>query len=129
MDCEISRESESHLLCLFFCCDYHTQIRHFTYIIGLVSNMARNTRMSDAYHSCYVLSGLSSAQHLWELAVSSEDKLAAAPADPVWTVLPHVDDVQVFDQKDLVRPIHPVYAIPQKSQQAMRSYFLTKEGF
>ncbi|KAK0708247.1 terpenoid cyclases/protein prenyltransferase alpha-alpha toroid [Lasiosphaeris hirsuta] len=87
-------------------------------------------KMSDAYHSCYVLSGLSSAQHQWQLAPSgTEDDSTAATVDLVWTVLPYLDDVQVFDQKNLVRPIHPVYAIPLHSQQAIRSYFLAKEGF
>lgn len=34
---------------------------------------------SDAYHSCYVLSGLSSAQHKWELvALDGQARAAAA---------------------------------------------------
>ena len=49
----------------------------------------------------------------------------------MWTVLPYVDDggVQVYEQEDLVRPIHPVYAIPERAQESMRAYFLGKEGF
>lgn len=88
--------------------------------------------MSDSYHTCYVLSGLSSAQHRWDLAAPAPEPAAEpASADPVWTVLPYVDDggVQVFEQQDLVRPIHPVYAIPQRAQEGMRGYFLGKEGF
>ncbi|CAN8098096.1 unnamed protein product [Discula destructiva] len=35
-------------------------------------------RPSDAYHSCYVLSGLSSAQHKWELAATNPEATAVA---------------------------------------------------
>lgn len=96
------------------------------------------SRMSDAYHSCYVLSGLSSAQHQWELSTPAPrgdenehgSSLEAVAADPVWTVLPYVgDDVQVFENRDLVRPLHPVFAIPQRNHEAMMNYFFAKEGF
>jgi len=57
----------------------------------------------------------------------------ASPAeladDPVWLVLPHFDDVRIYEPEDLVRAIHPVYAIPQQHQQAIKGYFLAKEGF
>jgi len=95
--------------------------------------------MSDAYHSCYILSGLSSAQHQWEVSTRTTPRgdegehgsfPEAVVTDPVWTVLPHVgDDVQVFENDDVVRPLHPVFAIPQRNQEAMMSYFLAKEGF
>lgn len=90
--------------------------------------------MSDAYHTCYVLSGLSAAQHQWELSASSTGDEAylvsvSTAADAAWTVLPYLDDMQVFEERDLVRPIHPAYTIPQKSQQDMQSYFFTKQGF
>ncbi|KAJ4293795.1 CAAX farnesyltransferase (FTase) subunit beta [Collariella sp. IMI 366227] len=105
-------------------------------------------KMSDSYHTCYVLSGLSSAQHQWELdepesepddvdtnirqqqqaatATATEAAAtasAAAAADAVWAVLPYLDGVQLFDNKDRVRPIHPVYAIPQQDVRAMKGYF------
>lgn len=88
--------------------------------------------MSDAYHSCYVLSGLSSAQHQWEL---DDDDDNNQPGDPTadtesaWAVLPCLDGLQVFDNKDRVRPIHPVYAIPQQCVKAMRGYFGERQGF
>ncbi len=86
--------------------------------------------MSDAYHSCYVLSGLSSAQHQWEL----EDELSSTSvlgptADSVWAVLPYLDGPQVFDNADRVRPIHPVYAIPQQQVRAVKEFFGGKMGF
>ncbi|KAK4154978.1 terpenoid cyclases/protein prenyltransferase alpha-alpha toroid [Chaetomidium leptoderma] len=98
-------------------------------------------KMSDAYHSCYVLSGLSSAQHQWELdddndndndlsepAEEADAADAAAAAEAVWAVLPYLDGLQVFDNKDRVRPIHPVYAIPQQSVRAMKEYFRERQG-
>lgn len=97
------------------------------------------TRMSDAYHSCYVLSGLSSAQHQWELdeleepdAQQPDEDVAAAavrPKEAVWAVLPYLDGLQVFDNKDRVRPIHPVYAIPQPNVRAVQDYFADRPGF
>ncbi|KAK3905205.1 terpenoid cyclases/protein prenyltransferase alpha-alpha toroid [Staphylotrichum tortipilum] len=90
-------------------------------------------KMSDAYHSCYVLSGLSSAQHQWELDEPDETEGPAASvlglADPVWAVLPYLDGPQVFDNGDRVRPIHPVYAIPQQQVRAVKEYFSGKKGF
>ncbi|KAL2162050.1 hypothetical protein VTH06DRAFT_7835 [Thermothelomyces fergusii] len=98
-------------------------------------------KMSDAYHSCYVLSGLSSAQHQWELDELNDDdngndsnelmKEAAAEreSEAVWAVLPYLDGPQVFDNNDRVRPIHPIYAIPQPCVKAMKEYFDRKQGF
>jgi protein farnesyltransferase subunit beta len=118
--------------------------------------------MSDAYHSCYVLSGLSSAQHQWELddepAPASETEPETEPKatqegqpdvvrdDPetervspplpslagqeaVWAVLPYLDGLQIFDNADRVRPVHPVYAIPQQCVRAMREHFRGRQGF
>ena len=88
--------------------------------------------MSDAYHTCYVLSGLSSAQHEWELDEEpepTEKPTAAADEDSAWTVLPYLDGVQVYDNQDRVRPIHPVYAIPQRNVRVMKEYFEGKQGF
>ncbi|KAL2259773.1 hypothetical protein VTK26DRAFT_6433 [Humicola hyalothermophila] len=93
-------------------------------------------KMSDAYHSCYVLSGLSSAQHEWQLDDDDGEAAAAAAAaaaagqeDSAWTVLPYLDGVQIFDNQDRVRPIHPVYAIPQRNVRAIKAYFQDKQGF
>ncbi|KAK4111334.1 terpenoid cyclases/Protein prenyltransferase [Canariomyces notabilis] len=84
-------------------------------------------KMADAYHSCYVLAGLSSAQHDWDLEEPTAAEEISATADPVWAVLPHLE--QIFDRRDLVRPIHPVYAIPQQNARAIKDYFRAKQGF
>ncbi|KAI0133604.1 prenyltransferase and squalene oxidase [Xylariales sp. AK1849] len=81
-------------------------------------------RRSDAYHTCYVLSGLTSAQHI----VSSASPLVEQVANVKWTVSPHPDD-QLFDDEDLLDPTDPVYAIPQKKRDEMMDYFLSKPGF
>ena len=80
--------------------------------------------MSDAYHSCYVLSGLSSAQHKWRW-IPLED----SEEEDGWTVSPYADEVQIFQDEDRVEPIHPVYAIPQTSVNDIRRYFSAKQGF
>ncbi|KAL1857000.1 hypothetical protein VTK73DRAFT_8158 [Phialemonium thermophilum] len=81
-------------------------------------------KASDQYHSCYVLSGLSSAQHKWQLAPSWNGEL-----EKVWTVSPYRDEPQIFDERDRLLPVHPVYVIPQSSQESIRDYFLAKQGF
>jgi len=99
--------------------------------------------MSDAYHTCYVLSGLSSAQHQWELDEpygnndnggedvegKEERERKGTDGEAVWAVLPFLDGPQVFDNGDRVRPIHPVYAIPQPCVRAMKEYFDGRQGF
>ena len=56
--------------------------------------------------------------------------LEAIPdAASMWAVLPYLDGVQVFDNADRVRPIHPVYTIPQQNVRAMKEYFDAVRGF
>ncbi|KAL1842918.1 hypothetical protein VTJ49DRAFT_3706 [Mycothermus thermophilus] len=106
-------------------------------------------KFPDAYHTCYVLNGLSAAQHQWELdppattttTTAAEEggndmaadtaALAEAAAEAVWAVLPYLGEEgpQIFDHKDRVRPIHPVYTIPTRCVKAMRDYYGTVEGF
>ncbi|KAL2266215.1 hypothetical protein VTJ83DRAFT_5567 [Remersonia thermophila] len=107
-------------------------------------------KFPDAYHTCYVLNGLSAAQHQWELdppssssitttvaeergndTASDAAALSEAAAEAVWAVLPYLgeDGPQIFDNKDRIRPIHPVYTIPTRSVKAMREYYGTVEGF
>lgn len=85
------------------------------------------SRPSDAYHTCYVLSGLSSAQHTWSLTPESEIQLPGAPAK--WDVTACAEGEQIFDEGDRVGPTHPVYAIPQDKVEAIMEYFGNKAGF
>ncbi|RYO75532.1 hypothetical protein DL764_010415 [Monosporascus ibericus] len=81
---------------------------------------------SDAYHTCYVLSGLSSAQYNARL-VASDD--ATMTARTHWDVSPLVNDIQVFDEDDRINPIDPVYAIPQSRREDIIAFFTAKQGF
>lgn len=97
-------------------------------------------RMSDAYHTNYVLSGLSSAQHLWTLALPLTEPTFPVPPSPEpvanppeWSVLPlYVEEKDsagtLFNQADRVRPIQPVYALPQEVVDAIRGYFFIVKG-
>ncbi|KAG7151497.1 Protein farnesyltransferase subunit beta like protein [Verticillium longisporum] len=85
------------------------------------------SRPSDAYHSCYVLSGLTSAQHDWDMTYVGEDDTILA--EPRWRVRPRTGADQVFDEEDRVATIHPAYTIPEQKAYAMKAYFAAKTGF
>ncbi|KAF6804204.1 prenyltransferase and squalene oxidase [Colletotrichum musicola] len=87
------------------------------------------SRPSDAYHTCYVLSGLSSAQHRWDLTYVDDDDTILP--EPRWRVSDEDEDAaaQIFDEEDRVGTIHPVYTIPQDSVDDMMAYFASKQGF
>ncbi|KAI1192859.1 terpenoid cyclases/Protein prenyltransferase [Nemania serpens] len=80
---------------------------------------------ADAYHTCYVLSGLSSAQHVTRILSSNGDGMMP------WTyeVLPYLDKAQVYNEEDRVNPIDPVYVIPERNRKDIMSYFSSKPGF
>ncbi|OAA64191.1 farnesyltransferase beta subunit ram1 [Niveomyces insectorum RCEF 264] len=91
-------------------------------------------RMSDPYHTCYVLCGLSSAQHKWELVDDDSNdahQQADVPSESTWKVSPFVDDsgVQVFEEEDRLNTLHPVYAIPADRLAEIRAYFRAKDSF
>ncbi|KAI1424030.1 terpenoid cyclases/protein prenyltransferase alpha-alpha toroid [Xylaria sp. FL1777] len=81
---------------------------------------------SDAYHTCYVLNGLSSAQHVIRILSSNGDGMM-----PPWTyeVLPHLDEAQVYNEEDRVSPTDPVYVIPENKRKDIMSYFSSRPGF
>ncbi|RYP92866.1 hypothetical protein DL770_001037 [Monosporascus sp. CRB-9-2] len=81
---------------------------------------------SDAYHTCYVLSGLSSAQYNARLAASDD---ATMTTSTHWDVSPLVNDIQVFDEDDRINPIDPVYAVPQSRREDIMAFFTAKQGF
>lgn len=86
-----------------------------------------------------MLSGLSSAQHKWELAattLANVDATATAGKEAnvdaslaPWSVSPYLDEVQVFDEQDRIVPLHPVYAIPSECVSDIKAYFDAKQGF
>lgn len=85
-------------------------------------------RYSDAYHSCYVLSGLSSAQHKWVLVSARTD--AALMDGDRWSVCPFIStEEQIFEEVDRVGASHPVYVIPQHKVDDCQQYFAAKTVF
>lgn len=76
-----------------------------------------------------MLSGLSAAQHKWELKAAADDGGDGGPEAREWVVSPYVDDVQVFDEEDRVATLHPVYAIPQDKADEIQDYFASRPGF
>ncbi|KAH6894121.1 terpenoid cyclases/protein prenyltransferase alpha-alpha toroid [Thelonectria olida] len=79
------------------------------------------SKYSDSYHTCYVLAGLSSAQHKWDLTTPRAEG-AIVPEDS-WTVTPYMEGEQIFDEEDRVCTMHPVYVIPQHKVDEIKSYF------
>lgn len=84
-------------------------------------------RYSDAYHTCYVLSGLSSAQHKWTLR-GARPAGSTGGADE-WEAMPYLEDEQIFNEDDRVGTTHPVYVIPQHKVEAAWEYYASKPGF
>ncbi|CAG9943834.1 unnamed protein product [Clonostachys rosea f. rosea IK726] len=83
---------------------------------------------SDAYHTCYVLSGLSSVQHKWTLNAARTDP--SVERTDKWSVGPFKEGgQQIFDEEDRVRTTHPVFVIPQQKAEDMLNYFAAKTGF
>lgn len=96
-----------------------------------------------------MLSGLSSAQHKWELVYDDAPPELAAGAAPAagppgaggrhpaaavvphasWSVSPSLSEVQVLDEQDYIVPLHPVYAVPAECAAGIKSYFERKRGF
>ncbi|KAH9907448.1 terpenoid cyclases/Protein prenyltransferase [Xylariomycetidae sp. FL2044] len=81
------------------------------------------SRPSDAYHTCYVLSGLSSAQHIVRLLPSTGTSDSTR-----YDVSPYICDRQIFHEEDRVNALDPVYVIPEKKREDIVSYFSSKPG-
>ena len=58
-----------------------------------------------------------------------EGETAASDSESDWTVSPCDDGEQVFDEKDRVGAMHPIYNIPQQRADNIRKYFASKQGF
>ena len=93
-------------------------------------------RHVDAYHSCYALTGLSTAQHHHQFAsptnFQEEGFLDAAFK---WRPSPEDQPVNIsteestFNMQDILKPIHPIFVIPYAAVEQARSWSLAKGGF
>lgn len=104
-------------------------------------------RTSDGYHTCYVLAGLSSAQHKSELVDAGVPGVDATECDAgstggtmlgvggqpylntSWSVTPYLDEAQIFDEQDRLVPLYPLYALPVGCVADIKRYFDAKPGF
>ncbi|KAI5866219.1 terpenoid cyclases/Protein prenyltransferase [Durotheca rogersii] len=84
------------------------------------------SKSPDAYHTCYVLSGLSSAQHVTRLLTSDGEGMMTHSE---YDVSPHIGNPQIYEEEDRVNPTDPVYFIPEGKRREVMSYFLSKPGF
>ncbi len=85
----------------------------------------------DSYHTCYVVAGLSSAQHKWHFnATPSKAETSGILSAPYqWTCEPFVDTTQIYEEEDRVGTLHPVFVIPEGVAEQTRAYFASKGGF
>ena len=94
------------------------------------SVLTSELRFSDGTHTCYLLVGLSSAQHKWSFQAPVDDGMSSFG----WTSekYPRSQDegyVQVFDEQDRVKSIHPVYVIPEGLPEKVIEYCSNQEQF
>lgn len=77
-----------------------------------------DTRHPDAYHTCYVLAGLSAMQHFHYRTDSSASSRNFASAFS-WRSTP-IQDGNVYESSDRLQPLHPLLGVPHPSADAMR---------
>ena len=83
--------------------------------------------MSDGYHSCYVLAGLSSAQHKWEVSKSDSRRVGGqdlmAPYKWICKGKVFKEEYQMYDEEDEVNVLHPVFVVPEGAAEDARDYY------
>ncbi|KAI9814630.1 MAG: CAAX farnesyltransferase (FTase) subunit beta [Pycnora praestabilis] len=90
----------------------------------------------DPYHSCYVLAGLSSAQHAYYYAEFDHSQSSAAlPSALHWaysnTILSSMgeEEEHVCEEDDRVNVIHPIYVLPWSVAERSRAWYESKVDF
>ncbi len=93
-------------------------------------------RHPDSYHSCYILAGLSSAQHCYQVSDSDSTKAAESlPSAFRWTCSDIIrgpngeQEAPVFDEDDRLEVVHPIYVIPWGAAEKTRAWYGAKAGF
>ena len=95
----------------------------------------RLDRYPDAYHSCYVLAGLSSTQYYNYFTGDSSD---AGTVDSLGSALRWASSA-IFsnksgnegldDAEDRLEPLHPIFVIPWAAVEGCSKLFREKTGF
>ena len=86
-------------------------------------------RHPDAYHSCYTLAGLSLTQHRSCFETTTDSSQIPVESAFRWR---HVDwktgggwteGLHMFEEDDIVRPVHPIFVIPFDVVERTRTWF------
>ncbi|KAI9825473.1 MAG: CAAX farnesyltransferase (FTase) subunit beta [Thelocarpon impressellum] len=94
-------------------------------------------RGPDSYHSCYILAGLSSAQNSYYYAAGAPAAQTGPLTDAfrweskvtVDTATPGEAEATIFEERDRVELIHPIFVLPWGASEATRAFFEAKSGF
>ncbi|CAF9916077.1 MAG: CAAX farnesyltransferase (FTase) subunit beta [Heterodermia speciosa] len=90
------------------------------------------SKYPDAYHTCYVLAGLSSAQHYsYYSNAPPMEGLAVLQWRSSQEIRKRNGQLQraVFEADDRLVPIHPIYVIPYAAAKAFQDWFASKIRF
>ncbi|KAK9239015.1 terpenoid cyclases/protein prenyltransferase alpha-alpha toroid [Lipomyces kononenkoae] len=79
-------------------------------------------KSSDFYHSCYVLSGLSEAQHRYSFSPKLRDS-STGKWSFMWAYKLELPDVVIVDEQNTVRPINPVHVLPAGTGERMHDFY------
>ncbi len=100
------------------------------------AKLTRLSRYPDAYHSCYVLAGLSSTQYYNYFTADCGDTRSVDSLDSAlrWTSsaisLGQESGKERFvDAEDVLEPLHPIFVIPWAAVEECRQLFRHKRGF
>ena len=94
-------------------------------------------RYPDAYHSCYTLAGLSSAQHYMQYTssgsnINSQEASLTTQSWAPYGLAPAEDNGRegdVSDSEDRLTPIHPIYVIPFTAVERCNDWCAKRCGF
>jgi len=91
------------------------------------------SKMSDGYHTCYVLAGLSSAQHKWGINKSDLEPISGNCLTGAYRWIckgkAFQDEYQIYDEEDQVKTLHPVFVVPEGTAEDARAYYTSLETF
>ena len=104
--------------------------------IPCYAKLTQLCRYADAYHSCYVLAGLSSTQYYHCFTGESDDAWTIDSLDSAvrWTssVISSdegSDNEGLVDAEDYLEPLHPIFVIPWAAVERCAKLFSQKTGF
>lgn len=90
----------------------------------------------DAYHSCYVLAGLSSTRYYNYFTGDSNDARTVDSLDSAlrwtWSAISSGEESgkgSFFDAEDNLEPLHPIFVIPWAAVERCSNVFRQKTGF